>query len=230
MSRTRIKICGVTSLEAARAAIDAGADAIGCVFADGSPRRITIDVAAEIVSILPPMVSAFGVFQLNNHSNAISSDLEQWMRMSPFVQLHGEEDEQTAKRIARKGRVIKAFPFASAQVRRWDGCPHIQMLLIDSATPGSGKRFNYEKLVSIKNSIDKPIILAGGLNAESVGDAVRAVRPFAVDVSSGVESAPGAKDAKRIEAFCAAVRDADASGEPVNAETRRRGDVERESR
>jgi len=211
--RTRIKICGVTSPEAARAAVESGADAIGCVFAEGSPRRISIELAAEIIASLPPMVSAFGVFQIEpGNSMSIDPDLEQWQRMSPFVQLHGDEDEQIAKRLARRARLIKGFPFASAQVRRWDACPHVQMLLIDGTNPGTGRPFNYDKLAAMMGSITKPVMLAGGLDAEGVGRAIRAVRPFAVDVSSGVEASPGVKDPHRIAAFCDAVRTADLEG------------------
>ncbi len=239
MNRTRIKICGITSLELAKAAVDAGADAIGLVFAEKSPRRITIDIAAEILEFLPPFVTAVGVFQLlgkgtdprrhggtkgratsgplglnsgrRQHQavSGINSDLERWKQMAHWIQLHGEEDEQIARTLSRGHGIIRGFPFDEAQVRRWDQCPYVKLLLIDGAMPGKGRSFRHESLAKMLPRLTKPVVIAGGLTPENVGDAIRAIRPYGVDVSSSVETEPGKKSPQLIRAFCDAVREAD---------------------
>jgi len=231
MPRTRIKICGITSLELAKCAVEHGADAIGLVFADGSLRRISIDVAAEIVHWLPPFVTAVGVFQLQEVSKAsrhqgieaarqrISDQrsaasgqwqaLEQWKQMAHWVQLHGDETEQVVKQVARGSGIIRGFRFYEGQVRKWDQSPHVRMLLIDGHAPGKGRGFRHGDLAALMPRISKPVMLAGGLSVENVAAAIRAVRPYAVDVSSGVETEPGKKSPDLIAAFCTAVREAD---------------------
>jgi len=208
--RTRIKICGITSVEAAQVAVDAGADAIGLVFAEGSPRRIEVDQAAEIVQRVPPMVTIFGVFQL---AGGVHPDLESWRHLGDWVQLHGDESEAVAKSVSRRFHVIKGFSYDSKQLKRWDHCPSVRMLLVDGGTPGGGKGFRHAKLARLMDQVEKPVALAGGLTPDNVIEAIRTVRPFAVDVSSGVESKPGVKDPDLIHAFCDAVRAADAQGE-----------------
>lgn len=206
--RTRIKICGITSVETARAAIDAGADAIGLVFASGSPRQISTERAVEIFKVVPPFVTVVGVFQLDNRPNQA---LEDWKNIGRWVQLHGDEDEAIAKRLSRSFRVIKGFRFDAKQIGRWERCEAVEMLLIDGAKPGGGRGFKHAALAERMPEIRKAVTLAGGLAPENVGDAIRTVRPFAVDVSSGVESKPGEKDPALIRAFCEAVRAADAT-------------------
>jgi phosphoribosylanthranilate isomerase len=224
-ARTRIKICGITTVEAALAAVDAGADALGLIFADGSPRRITIDTAADIRAAVPPLVTLFGVFQLTTPgsggggtgvsggtSGGINSDLENWSNLGLWVQLHGDENEALARHLTRRFRVIKAFRYSASQVRRWDACQAVEMLLIDSPRPGSGRSFNLAPLAkTMREGVRKPVMLAGGLTPGNVADAIRQVRPYAVDVSTGVESPPGSgrKDPALIRAFCEAVRAAD---------------------
>lgn len=224
MKRIRIKICGITSLDLAKCAVEAGVDALGLVFAEGSPRRISIDTAEEIVHWLPPLVTVVGVFQLShsgsgNSSNRPSSinnrqptivnrDLEQWKQMAHWVQLHGDESEQVVKQVARTSRVIRGFRFDEAQVRKWDQSPHVRMLLIDGDAPGRGRGFKHAELAALMSRLAKPVMLAGGLSIANVGDAIRTVRPYAVDVSSGVETEPGVKSPELINAFCAAVREA----------------------
>lgn len=206
--RTRIKICGITTPDAARTAIEAGADALGIVFASGSPRQITIDQAVEIFKVVPPFVTVVGVFQLDNRPNQA---LEDWKNIGRWVQLHGDEDEAIAKRLSRSFRVIKGFRFDAKQVGRWDRCDAVEMLLIDGAKPGGGRGFKHAALAERMPEIRKAVTLAGGLAPENVGEAIRTVRPFAVDVSTGVESKPGEKDPALIRAFCEAVRAADDS-------------------
>jgi phosphoribosylanthranilate isomerase len=225
MTRTRIKICGITSLDLAKAAVDAGADAIGLVFAASSPRKISIDTAAEIVGWLPPFVTAVGVFQLTTATEArrpagtkpivdrptsiVNPELEQWKQMAHWVQLHGDESEQVVKQVARTSGVIRGFRFDEGQVRKWDQSPHVRMLLLDGPAPGSGRAFRQESLRELMPRLGKPVLIAGGLTPENVGAAIRAARPYGVDVSSGVETEPGKKSPELIRDFCNAVRQAD---------------------
>jgi phosphoribosylanthranilate isomerase len=214
-ARTRIKICGITSVEMALLAAEAGADAIGVVFVPASPRYVLPGPAQRIARALPPLISSIGVFQ-----NPSDPDLQNWRGM--WVQLHGQEQEPQIGRMALNRHVIKAFRFEPSQVRRWDQCMHVNALLIDGPSGGGGEGFEHHALADMMHAISKPVILAGGLTIANVADAIRTVRPYGVDVSSGVESSRGVKDAMMIREFCAAVREADAvpeviSGAPVIA-------------
>lgn len=128
--------------------------------------------------------------------------------MAHWVQLHGDESEQVVKQVARTSRVIRGFRFDEAQVRKWGQSPHVRMLLIDGDSPGRGRGFKHAELAALRPRLAKPVMLAGGLSAANVGEAIRAVQPYAVDVSSGVETEPGVKSPELIDAFCAAVREA----------------------
>jgi phosphoribosylanthranilate isomerase len=203
--RTRIKICGITSVDLAQAAVEAGADAIGVVFAKKSPRCVDVDTAYEIVECLPPFVTAMGLFQLDRADDSV---LEEWC--GEWVQLHGREDEALVAQVAETHRVIRGFRFSPEAIACWERCEAVHSLLIDGSAGGQGASFDHGELAAMRDRIIKPIILAGGLTAENVGEAIRAVRPYAVDVSSGVEQERGVKDPKLVERFCAAVREADA--------------------
>jgi phosphoribosylanthranilate isomerase len=207
--RTRIKICGITSAAAAEAAVAAGADALGFVLASGSPRRIDRDRAAEIIARLPPFVTPVIVVRgLDPGFAAGQAALA--LAARGRLQVHGDEDEDVVEAFSRRaGGVVRGFAFTPEAMLRWNACAGVAALLVDGAAPGSGAGFDHALLAHVAPRIDKPIILAGGLTPESVGAAIARVRPWAVDVSSGVESAPGVKDPRRIEAFCAAVRGAD---------------------
>lgn len=200
--RTRIKICGITSIDMAQAAVQAGADAIGLVFVKGSPRYVLPHAAQTIARSLPPLMNAVGVFL-----NPSDPDLANWR--GQWVQMHGQEEEWQLARVANNRRIIKGLRFERSQVYRWEKCPHVSALLIDGSAGGQGEAFNHQELAEMMPSIATPVILAGGLSPETVGDAIRIVRPFGVDVSSGVESSKGVKDASLIREFCAAVREAD---------------------
>jgi phosphoribosylanthranilate isomerase len=202
-SRTRIKICGISTEETALAAVEAGADYIGFVFAEGSPRRITAPRALEIAAILPEHVEPVGVFRLGDTDEP---DLQGWT--GAWCQLHGDETERTIGAIEGR-RLIRGFSFDEGAVRRWDRCADLDLLLVDGPAAGSGASFDHRRLGDIASELDHPIVLAGGLTPENVGHAIDLVRPYAVDVSSGVESAPGVKDVALIREFCGAVRESD---------------------
>lgn len=207
--RTRIKVCGITSHEAADAAAEAGADAIGLVFVKDSPRWIEPAFADEIAAQLPAFVSTVGVYRdepLRTFLEIVEDCPTRW------VQLHGNEDEQLARNC---GCVIKGIRFEAetieAELLRWSGVDEVDAILVDGSSGGEGVAFEWARLAEPLAMAEKPVILAGGLTPDNVGEAIRACRPFAVDVSSGVEASPGVKDPAKIRAFCRAVREADAT-------------------
>ncbi len=202
----RVKICGITSQADAQAAVQAGADALGFMFYEKSPRFLTAAAAAEIIATLPPFVARVGVFvdpteERVGHT-AMACNLS-------TIQLHGEESPEFCARLALP--VIKAFRILDAASLKPLAAYRTAGWLLDSYVAGqpggTGRHFNWDLALQAKQS-GRPIILAGGLTPENVAEAVRRVQPFAVDVSSGVESAPGRKDAALTRAFVVAVRDA----------------------
>lgn len=210
MPRTRIKICGLRDADSLAAAVEAGADAVGFNLIRESPRFIEPEDATELMYMLPPMVTAIGVVR--------NLSVDQYCEMearfpAPIMQLHGTEPEKT---VAACGPgIIKAVQFnpqtIDSDLKRWNDLDEVDAILIDGSAGGQGATFDWNALASKLEHVDKPIFLAGGLTPENVGEAIRAVRPYAVDVASGVESAPGVKDPAKIEAFCRAVAAADAS-------------------
>jgi phosphoribosylanthranilate isomerase len=208
MGRTRIKICGVREAETAWAAAEAGADAIGLVFVRSSPRYIEPEHAAQIMLGLPPFLSTVGLFM--NPSLDHFCDVEE-ICPTTLVQFHGSEDEGLVRRCGPG--LIKAVRFdagsIAAELARWDAVEEVDAILVDGGSGGEGVAFEWERLAELASTLSKPLILAGGLTPENVGRAIRTVRPWAVDVSSGVEKARGVKDAGLIEDFCRAVREAD---------------------
>src|SRR5262245_5693825 len=205
MARTRVKICGIRDVDAAKAAVDAGADAVGFVFVRSSPRYIGPEEAARVVAGLPALVSSVGVF-MDQSAEAIGEVLETCP--TTYTQLHGSEDEDLAGEVGPY--LIKAVRFDRASIesdlRRWDEVDDVDAILIDGPSAGSGEPFDWSVLAPLVRGLSKPFFLAGGLNPENVGDAVRALRPYAVDVSSGVERERGVKDPDLIARFCEAVR------------------------
>jgi len=201
--RTRIKICGVKDAAIAAAAVEAGADAIGLMFAPGSPRLIATEHATHIAQrVIPPFVTAIGVFQDPEHDDPA---LQRWRGV--WAQMHGDETESLLAELPY--RIIKGCVFEPDIVRSWATSDVVDALLIDGSRGGKGKGFDHARLAEIMPEIRKPVILAGGLTPDNVGEAIRTVRPYAVDVSSGVESKPGVKEPSLIEEFCCAVREAD---------------------
>ncbi|MBL1217403.1 MAG: phosphoribosylanthranilate isomerase [Planctomycetes bacterium] len=208
--RTRIKICGVRDLETAEAAISAGADALGFVFANGSPRQVSCDRAEEIALEMSVPVPIVGVFRDNPRDQVLEVCQTVGLTM---VQLHGREDPAYVAEIALDVPVIRALPTDPEQVACWSSNPDVEYLLLDGPNPGSGEPCDWPGLATILGDVKptKPIILAGGLTPDTVGTAIKTVQPFAVDVSSGVESSRGKKEAGLIGAFCRAVAQADLS-------------------
>lgn len=204
--RTRVKICGITRIEDAMAAAQAGADAIGLVFEPKSPRFVKADQAQAIVRALPPFVTVVGLFV-----NAAPDTVETVLRRVPLdlLQFHGNETPEQCRRYHRpyiKAIHMQANVNLHESARRYADA---EGLLLDTAVAdvagGSGQSFDWSRVPS---DLGKPVILAGGLTPENVAEAVRQVHPFAVDVSSGVEQSKGIKDAQKISAFVEAVRNA----------------------
>ena len=209
MARTRIKICGITDEEGLFGACDAGADAVGFVFYSKSRRFIEPDEAFDLISFLPPFVSSVGLFV--DASVERFSDIEE-VCPTDRSQLHGNEPEDVVRQCGPG--VIKAVRFDGAtierELKRWSAVEEVDAILVDGSSGGEGVAFEWAELAKVKGVCTKPLIIAGGLTAENVGEAVRVVRPWAVDVSSGVESSRGVKDAARIQEFMRSVEDADA--------------------
>lgn len=207
--RTRIKVCGITTADAAVAAAEAGADALGFVFHKPSPRYIKPEAAWELLPFLPPFVASVGLFV-----NAAVDDFCEIEELCPTVmsQLHGEESLEVVEQCGPN--IIKAIRFdertIDAQLERWADVPEVAAILVDGSAGGEGTTFDWNLLAARITGIQKPIIIAGGLTPANVGEAIRCVRPYGVDVSSGVESSPGVKDPSLVKAFCRAVRRADA--------------------
>lgn len=220
--RTRIKICGVSTPDIAEAAADAGADAIGLVFAPRSPRLISVAEARDILSAVGPFIDPVGLFvepapTLREEAAALPLSM---------LQLHGEFTPADLDAVGPR-RVLKPIAFQgpdafSQAVETWRAVhqrdARLAALLVDTPDPsgvggGTGKTFDWAALAEAIEAArpPMPIVLAGGLTPDNVADAVRVIRPWAVDVSSGVERRRGEKDPARIRAFCEVVRDADAS-------------------
>jgi phosphoribosylanthranilate isomerase len=207
--RTRIKFCGITRAEDARRAASLGIDAVGLVFTRESQRYVGIAQARAIRAELPPFVTAVALFKddepgwIEEVVSVVEPDL---------LQFHGGESDGFASSFSRP--YIKAVPMASVV----DAAQHIAAypgasgLLLDShargARGGTGETFDWSKVPPANG---RALVLAGGLDASNVAAALAAVRPYGVDVSSGIESAPGIKDAAKMRAFVAAVRRADAA-------------------
>jgi phosphoribosylanthranilate isomerase len=194
----RVKICGITNIEDALQAVAAGADALGLVFHEASPRHVTPEQAATIIRALPPFVQAVGLF-VNATAEFVNATAGQ-CRLD-LVQLHGDESPEYCGLIER--RVVKAFRVKD--ITSLDPLKEYQVAgyLLDAWSPsaygGTGMAFNWEVAkVAEKYS---PIILAGGLTPDNVRSAVEIVAPYAVDVSSGVEASPGRKDPARVREF-----------------------------
>lgn len=200
---TRIKICGLTRAEDMQVAIEAGADALGLVFYPPSPRFVDPEQAVRLAGMAPPFVSVVGLFV-----NAEARQVSELLAAVPIhlLQFHGDEDEAYCRQFGRP--YIKAARMRPGLdlLQYAASFPSAQAILVDAFVEGyggGGKSFDWNL---IPNSMSKPLVLSGGLDADNVGEAIRRVRPAAVDVSSGVEAAKGIKDADKIRSFIAAAR------------------------
>ena len=206
-ARTRIKICGVSREVDVEAVAEAGADAVGFVFHRGSPRFLSVERAAELARRLPPFVTPVGLFV-----NAETAAIERALALIPslLLQFHGDESaaqcDAFCRPYLRAARMSPGFDLLDF-ARRFSGA---QGLLLDAHVEGfggAGKAFDWSLVPA---DMPRPVVLSGGLHAANVCAGILQLRPWAVDVSSGVESTRGVKDAAAIRRFCDAVREADA--------------------
>lgn len=213
--RTRIKMCGITNIEDAEEGIRAGVDALGFIFVEDSPRYIEPEKAKEIVEQLSPFVDLVGVFV--DRENVEVQEIIDYCGLS-YAQLHGSESPEYCSQIAYAAspcKVIKAFRVGpnttAAEFHPYQN--EVQGFLLDTYVAdqagGTGRTFDWEIVRSLE--LQRPVILAGGLTPENVGEAILKVQPFAIDVNSGVELRPGLKDYDKLGALLEEVRKADLS-------------------
>jgi phosphoribosylanthranilate isomerase len=215
--RTRIKLCGLTRAEDVQLAVELGTDALGFVFYPPSPRAVDAKQAAQLLALLPPFMSAVGLFV-----NASVSEVRQTLAIAPIsiLQFHGDETLEQCCAIAQEVqrpflRALRVKPdMKSADLLECEqqyrtASPYFSGLLLDTwvdSYGGSGKVFDWSLIPA---ELAHRAVLSGGLNVQNVTEAVTSVRPFAVDVSSGIESAKGIKDAALMHALVSAVRAGD---------------------
>lgn len=210
MPHTRIKICGITSIADAGAAVDAGADAIGLVFYPGSPRAVTLAQAAQIARAVPPFVTLVALFV-----DEPAENIRRIVETLPInlIQFHGEETGEFCGQFQRPWiKALRVQPGIDlvAHCAQYGAARAILLDSWQQGVPGgTGRTFDWDLA---RARLPLPLVLAGGLDAGNVGAAISLLRPAAVDVSGGVEASPGRKDAGKIKRFIAAVRAADALG------------------
>jgi len=203
MSAVRSKICGITRIEDALAAVDAGADAIGLVFYAKSPRAVSVQQARAIIAALPPFVTTVGLFV-----NASRCELGEILDAVPLdlLQFHGDETPADCEGYHRpyiKALRVKAGDDIAASCKAYAGASGILLdTYVEGVPGGTGEAFDWSL---IPERLSKPIILAGGLTMKNVAEAIAQVHPYAVDVSGGVEQSKGIKDHAKIRAFIQAV-------------------------
>jgi phosphoribosylanthranilate isomerase len=204
LTAVRVKICGITRVEDALAAAAAGADAIGLVFYAKSPRAVGIEQARAIIAALPPFVTTVGLFV-----DIECDELQRILASVPLdlLQFHGDESPEQCESVNRpyiKALRVKAGDDIAVQVNRYPGAKGILLdTYVEGVPGGTGEAFDWSL---VPEGLSKPVILAGGLHADNVAAAVARVRPYAVDVSGGVEASKGIKDAEKVGAFIRAAR------------------------
>jgi phosphoribosylanthranilate isomerase len=203
MSAVRSKICGITRIEDALAAVEAGADAIGFVFYAKSPRAVSVQQARAIIAELPPFITTVGLFV-----NPTRCELNETLEVVPLdlLQFHGDETPEDCEGYHRpfiKALRVQAGDDIAALCRQYSRASGILLDTYVAGVPGgTGETFDW---TLIPSQLSKPIILAGGLTPDNVSQAIAQVRPYAVDVSGGVEESKGIKDHDKIRAFMSAV-------------------------
>jgi phosphoribosylanthranilate isomerase len=207
LSRTRIKFCGMTRVQDALLAVQLGVDAIGLIFTARSKRRVELGQAQTIVAALPPFVSTVALF-MDDQAELVRT-VRDALKPS-LLQFHGQESEAWCQQFDHPYLKALAMGEGVAALGQLGAYPSAAGLLLDGhglgQPGGEGHRFDWSLM---PHDFRQPLILAGGLNAGNVAQAIRIAQPWAVDVSSGTESAPGIKDPAVMRAFVAAVRDAD---------------------
>jgi len=204
--RVKVKICGITRPDDAQSATNLGADAIGLVFYQGSRRAVTIQQALDIVRVLPPFVSRVGLFV-----NADPEEIEAILKEVPLdvLQFHGEESSEACRRYSKPYikavRMQDGVDLASIETQYAESCALLLDTYKEGTQGGTGASFDW---AIVPKGLSKPIIIAGGLTPENVGRAIAEVSPYGVDVSGGVESSHGIKDAAKIAAFMQGVSNA----------------------
>lgn len=210
MNRIRIKMCGVTRLVDALVAVEAGVDALGFIFHPKSPRNIDPEQVRLIIEELPPFIDTVGVFVDKNRNEV--EEIVQYCRLN-YAQLHGEENPKYCERLVRFAapcQVLKAFrvnsSLTAADVEPYD--PYVRGYLLDTfhgqMAGGTGETFDWSLIEKLR--LKRPLLLAGGLNADNILEALTSVQPYGVDVNSGVEQKPGIKDHALIEKFIGQIR------------------------
>ena len=199
-----VKICGITNTDDARVAVEAGADAIGLNFVPGTPRYIEVAAAREIARAIPDAVKKVGVFV-----NESVKTINRCVREVPLdiVQLHGDEAPETARLVeAPIFKVVRVRGEIDVErLRAYNASAYVLDTFVEGAHGGTGKTFDWDLALPVQDA-GLPMLLSGGLTPDNVADAVRRIRPFGVDVSSGVEAGPGRKDHGKVRAFIANAR------------------------
>jgi len=212
-ARTRVKMCGITNRYDAEEGVRAGVDALGFIFVEESPRYILPEDAREIISELPPFVDCVGVFV--DRDSIEVEEIIAYCGLS-YAQLHGSEDPKYCERLARSSapcKMIKAFRVnGDSQADLFAPYEEVaQGVLLDTYSKGmaGGTGLVFDWTIISRLNLQLPLILAGGIGPENVREAINLVRPFAIDVNSGVERAPGQKDSAKLHALMEQVRLAD---------------------
>ncbi len=207
LTKIKIKICGITNIEDAATAVELGADALGFIFYSGSKRFVDPAAARDIILKLPPFITSVGVF--------VNQDLDEIKRILDItgvntVQLHGDESQEFCGSVTASvpAKVIKAIRVKDSLDAGSLAQYPVQAILLDTYSDaeygGTGKSFDWGILKDI--DIEQKVILSGGLSPDNVAQAVEAVKPYAVDVNSGVEAGPGKKDHEKLKKFIEAIR------------------------
>jgi len=201
-----VKICGITVLDDALCAVEAGADALGFIFWPASPRCVEPDAIRLLGEMLPPFVLRVGVF-VDANADEVTKTVDR-ARLDA-AQLHGDESPAVCAKVRERCRVFKAFRMKDESVIDEMKAYDVDAFLLDAYASdkpgGTGKTFDWD-LATRAKALGKPVILSGGLKVENVPAAIAKVRPYALDVSSGVESTPGKKDHDKVRAFLRAAK------------------------
>lgn len=202
----KIKICGITNTEDATWAANLGADFLGLVFAKESRRKVSLEKAQQIIKVLPPYIEKVGLF-VNEEPQTVNKILD--LCQLSLLQFHGEESSDYCNQFKGRAKIIKAFRIKDEdslkQVSQYEVDFYLLDAFIETEAGGTGQTFNWDLALKVKE-FGRPIFLAGGLNPDNVVEAIKKVQPYAVDVSSGVESSPRRKDVELLQEFIDNVR------------------------